>query len=248
MSPIRFGPQVPVAQTVQASQIAAGGRLAESGAVAADDNPHRRFPRGDLSSGSPPLPTSLAPPLLASPSAASSPIPPSSAATAPSTGRSSLASSIRDQEDSNQPRRPTPTLLPPALSPAAPASPSTTSHAAEGATGILATSATVASSSTAALMCRKASSSGTSRCATLSSGDTCFCLKYPTSYSPPSRFRNNMSNFLRLSLCRLELNRRWRRHHSESSAGCVAFQRWRYLSSLQALAIGMLEYLKAGVL
>ncbi|KAG2645963.1 hypothetical protein PVAP13_2KG478200 [Panicum virgatum] len=101
--------------------------------------------------------------------------------------RSSSASSIPHWEGSNQPRRPTPTLLPPALSPAPPPSPSTTSRAAEGAAGTLATSATVASSSTAALMPRKVSSSRSSRCATPCPGVTCFCLPYPRSCLPPYR-------------------------------------------------------------
>lgn len=78
---------------------------------------------GRSSCGSASPPTSSAPPPHASHSAASSPNPPSSAVTAPSILRYSSASSTPEPNCSSRPRRPTPTLLPPALSPAPRASP-----------------------------------------------------------------------------------------------------------------------------
>ncbi|KAJ1266367.1 hypothetical protein BS78_08G145800 [Paspalum vaginatum] len=147
------------------------------------------------SSGSAPPPTSPAPPSLASPSAVSSPTRPSCAGTALSTGRNSSASWTTTYVASNPPKRPTPPLLSPPLSPAPSTSPPTATSlvlAAQKPAGMSGTSETAVSSSSASLGARSTSSTR-SRCATPWPGDACCCLPYLTTFSPPSRFRSNIS-------------------------------------------------------
>nr|TKW35207.1 hypothetical protein SEVIR_2G357166v2 [Setaria viridis] len=153
---------------------------------------------------------------LARASAASSPTPPSSAGTAPSTRRSSSASSRKCRLASTPPRRPTPTPPPRAPSPTPPpASPSTTSLPPDaiGNRGTPATCAMAASFSRAAPLGIRASTSPTSRCATPFSGGTGCCLPYPTTYSPPSTSSSKIFHRSRPSLFLLEKRRMG--HHLE---------------------------------
>uniref|UniRef100_A0A0A9BAP8 Uncharacterized protein n=1 Tax=Arundo donax TaxID=35708 RepID=A0A0A9BAP8_ARUDO len=70
-------------------------------------------------------------------------------------------------------------------------------------------------------MTRRMSPSGISlcrtlRCVTPCPGDSCCCLPYPTTCSPPLKSMNEISNSLRPSLPLLEM---MRRQHSEWYAG-----------------------------
>ncbi|KAG2645966.1 hypothetical protein PVAP13_2KG478205 [Panicum virgatum] len=152
--------------------------------------------------------------------AASSPTPPSSAATAPSTRRSSWAYSTSSTDPiprsvltttSELSRRPTPMLLSLKLFTAPPTSLSATSLLSDGSSGISATSATAAYSLP---IMKNISAFPTWPCAIPCPGNTCFCLPLLTAYSPPSNSSQNIhiSKNSRPPLCLLVLGTRRRRH------------------------------------